>query len=463
MILKRIYDDNLAHASYILGCAATGEALVVDANTDIDQYLEAAAAEGLTITAVTETHIHADYVSGSRELAHAASARLFLSDEGDENWKYAFAHEPNVTLLKNGDVIRIGRLKIEALHTPGHTPEHLSFVVTDTPASDAPVLAFTGDFLFVGDVGRPDLLERAAGYTGTMEKGASVLFHSLKRFAALPDHLQIWPAHGSGSACGKSLGGVPVSTLGYEKISNWALQIEDEAVFVQQVLAGQPEPPTYFARMKAVNKTGYALPTAAAAPLRVGATHARRLYDSGALIVDIRSSSEYLQRHLRGVLHIPSGRMLANWAGWLLPDDTPIYLLAADAEQVRSAVRSMRMVGINDVRGWFGPEVLQHKDLKDACTSVETVPAAHLHAHDGTSPLVDVRGALEWEGGHLPHATNITLGSLPSEVHRIPQDQPVTVMCQTGARSPIAVSVLERAGFQKVRNTSGGWRSIQSA
>ncbi|MEO8623348.1 MAG: MBL fold metallo-hydrolase, partial [bacterium] len=203
MLLKRFYDSKLAQASFLLGCQVTGEAIVVDPNRDIDQYLRAAEDEDLRITQVTETHIHADFVSGSRELAAKAGAQLLLSAEGGEDWRYAFAAESNARLLKDGDGITVGRVHLDVIHTPGHTPEHICFLVTDGAATDWPMGALTGDFIFVGDVGRPDLLERAASMVGTMEASAHALFHSIQRFKTYPDYLQLWPGHGAGSACGK--------------------------------------------------------------------------------------------------------------------------------------------------------------------------------------------------------------------------------------------------------------------
>ncbi len=212
MVFKRLYDTKLAQASYLIGSAETKQAVVIDPNRDVEQYLDAAAGEGLSITHVTETHIHADFVSGSRELAARTGATLYLSDEGDADWKYAFAVKDGAVLLKDGDSFAVGSLRIQARHTPGHTPEHLSFLVTDTANADDPIGAVTGDFLFVGDVGRPDLLERAAHHAGTMEASARTLFRSLQQLKDLPDSLQIWPGHGAGSACGKNLGAVPQST-----------------------------------------------------------------------------------------------------------------------------------------------------------------------------------------------------------------------------------------------------------
>src|SRR4051812_1635707 len=215
MILKRFYDEKLAHASWLVGCAATGEALVVDPNRDVEPYVDAAAREGLRITHVAETHIHADFVSGTRELAQRTGATPYLSGEGGDDWRYAWADGDGAELVMDGSRFMVGNVRVDVMHTPGHTPEHVCFVVTDTAGADRPMGVFTGDFVFVGDVGRPDLLERAVHRAGTMEAGARTLFRSLARFkAALPEWVQLWPAHGAGSACGKALGAVPQTTLG---------------------------------------------------------------------------------------------------------------------------------------------------------------------------------------------------------------------------------------------------------
>ena len=256
MFFRQIYEPGLVHASYMIGCQKTKECLVIDAKRDIDTYLEIARQEGLKVSHLTETHIHADFLSGTRELAAVTGAPMFLSDEGGTEWQYDFVHQG----LRDGDTFMVGNIKVQVMHTPGHTPEHISFLVTDTPAiADQPIMIFTGDFVFVGDVGRPDLLEKAAGYRGTMEAGARQMWESLKKFKALPDHIQVHPAHGAGSACGKALGAIPSSTVGYERLVNWALRHTDEEAFVAELLSGQPEPPTYFAIMKKLNKIDRAI------------------------------------------------------------------------------------------------------------------------------------------------------------------------------------------------------------
>ena len=245
MFFQQIYDKSLAQGSYLIGCQQTGESIVIDPKRDVDTYLDIANQNGLRITHVTETHIHADFLSGSRELVALTGATLFLSDEGGQDWPYEFDH----TGLRNGDLINVGKLTLEVMHTPGHTPESISFLLTDKPASPQPVMVFTGDFVFVGDVGRPDLLEKAAGLMGTQELGARQLYASLHKFSILPGYVQVWPGHGAGSACGKALGTVPSTTVGYEKIRNWAFQYpDDELGFVNYRWPISPKRPATLLR-----------------------------------------------------------------------------------------------------------------------------------------------------------------------------------------------------------------------
>jgi hydroxyacylglutathione hydrolase len=462
MLLKRLYDANLAQASYLIGCAATGEAIVVDPNRDVEQYIRAAADEGLRLTHVTETHIHADFVSGSRELAMRTGARLLLSGEGGADWTYGFASEAKATLLHDGDVFMVGNLKFDVLHTPGHTPEHLSFLVTDTPATGKPIGAITGDFIFVGDVGRPDLLEKAAHVAGTMRASARTLFRSLQRFKQLPDYLQLWPGHGAGSACGKALGAVPSSTLGYERLTNWALAVVDEDDFVEAVLAGQPEPPKYFAAMKRVNKRGPALIGELRRPQRLAAKGIDALITAGAMIVDTRAATDYAARHIPGTINIPLNRSFDTWAGWLVPDGRDLYLIVDEscAECMDEAIRDLTMVGLDHVAGYFSSDAIA--DWAAAGHEVGTVPQigvrelADRMVNDDVT-VIDVRGRTEWEAGHLPDVANIPVGYLTDRLAELPRDRPLVVQCQAGARSAIAASVLRAKGFTNVINLTGGF------
>lgn len=464
MLLKRFFDEALAQASYLVGSETTGEAIVIDPNRDIDQYLGAAAAEHLHITHVTETHIHADFLSGARALARRAGASLLLSAEGGSDWQYAFAGEDSATLLRDGDSFRVGYVKVDVLHTPGHTPEHLSFLVTDTATANRPMGVFTGDFLFVGDVGRPDLLERAAHVAGAMDKSARALFHSLRRLRDLPEFLQVWPGHGAGSACGKALGAVPASTLGYERLFNWALSIENKDEFVRAVLAGQPEVPRYFARMKQLNRDYQPVDAAhASAPAqRLDAANLERMLQatSPALtVVDARSSAEFGRGFVPGTINIPGGRSFTNWAGSLLPYDRDLALIVGrgGAEKAAWLTRHLSLIGLDRVTAWGGAEVLDEwRASGRELSKMMLIDAPSLAArHDLV--LLDVRSDAEWSEGHIPGSVHHFLGALPETSERLGRDAAVVVSCQGGTRSSIAASLLRRRGFTNVTNFSGGF------
>jgi len=459
MILKRFYDEKLAHASYLIGCTATGEAIVIDPGRNVDPYLEYANKEGVRITAVTETHIHADLLSGLRELSARTGAQMYLSDEGTEDWKYDFADDPKATLVKDGDSVRIGKVRLDVLASPGHTPEHISFILTDVPASDRPLGAFTGDFMFVGDVGRPDLLEKAANVKGTMEPGARQLFSSIQKFRSFDDGLIIWPAHGAGSSCGKSLGGVPVSSLGYEKLSNWALKIDDEQEFVDEVLSGQPEPPTYFAMMKKLNKEGPAILGGFKMPPQIGGDRVLDLLESGEQVVDMRPVASAMKEPLTGALNIQMAKGFTNWCGWLLKYDAPIYLIAESEEDVEQAVLDLASIGLDDVKGWMGLDaIIAYGRNQGPLSAVEQVDASAMaeRAVAGECVVLDVRGTVEWLDGHVPNAVHIPLGHLEGRLDELPKDGKIAVHCAGGVRSATAISVLAKHGITNVCNLTGG-------
>ena len=461
MIFQRFFDDKLAQASYLVGCVATGEAVVVDANRDVEPYVRAAEREGLRIVAVTETHIHADYLSGSRELAHRTGARLHLSDCGPVEWKYGFAASDNARLLKDGDEIVVGNVKLRALHTPGHTPEHLSFLVIDGAATAEPMSIITGDFVFCGDVGRPDLLEKAVQVKGSAEAAARVLWKSLERFRALPDHLTVWPGHGAGSACGKGMSSVPCSSVGYEKMVNWAFQAKNEQAFVAGVLAGQPEPPAYFATMKRLNRDG---------PRVIGAMRSPPLLDytslpqgrgsrvAGPVLVDLRSGADFAAGHIPDSLSIPLNKSFTTWAGSLLPYDRDIHLLFPDrdAAGLAEAVRDLALIGLDRIAGYWTVDAIDWwKGQGRPLTTVAQISPAGLAA--AKHRVVDVRGAAEWEGGHLPGAVHIPLPELAARIKELPTERPLVLQCAGGARSMIAASLLQAEGVAGVVNLTGGY------
>lgn len=456
MLLRLLYDDKLAQASWLVGCQRTGEALIVDPSRDSAKYLAAARAEGLTIRHVTETHIHADFLSGTLELAERAKATAYLSAEGGGDWQYAAAGRPGVTSIREGDVIAVGAVRLEVLHTPGHTPEHVSFVLTDGAATDKPMGAFTGDFIFVGDVGRPDLLERAANVAGTMEAAARQLYRSLQRFKRYPDYLQVWPGHGAGSACGKALGAVPSTTLGYERFANWAFAAPDEESFARMVLEAQPEPPPYFAHMKRLNRDGWQTSPQQVVPLlppeRLGA-----LIESGAAVVDTRGTRAFAAGHIPGTLNVPRGRSFPTYAGWVIPFGRPFYLIVETERDgaVAEVTRDLSLIGLDTCAGIVSADVV--KSWRDRGT-VPQLTAEELAPRlaKGAVTVIDVRGRGEWLEGHLPGVANIHYGALAGRLAELPRDRPLVLQCETGSRSAIAASVLLAAGFDNVINLTGG-------
>lgn len=459
MIVKRFFEPLIAQTSYLIGCGSSGEAIVIDPNRDIEEYIRSAAQEKLRIAYVTDTHIHADYVSGARELARQTGATLLLSDEGDKDWKYQFASEGR--LIHDGDRITIGNVKVDVVHTPGHTPEHLTYLITDGAVADRPIAAVTGDFVFVGDVGRPDLLERAANIKGTMEVGARTLWKSLQAFARHEDWLQIWPGHGAGSACGKGISAVPHTTLGYERLFNWAFKVKTEDEFVDAVLAGQPEPPRYFATMKRVNKEGPAILGGFRTPPRLDDGALPDLVAKHAFIVDTRSAADYAKGYVPGTLNIPLNASFVTWAGWLVPYDADVYLIADDATGTRmaEAVRGLALIGIDRVSGCFGASAVASAAARG--TKLASVPQVEpkdigprLAAGDVTA--IDIRNATEWAAGHLPNAIHIPLGYLSDRLNEVPAGKPVVVQCQTGNRSQIGASLLRLLGRRDVMNLAGG-------
>ena len=460
MFFRRFYDDGLAQAGYLIGCDQSGEAVVVDAGRDIAPYLAAAAAERLRITQVTETHIHADFVSGTRELAARTGAAILLSAEGGPDWQYGFAAADGARLLHDSDRFMAGRIQFDVLHTPGHTPEHLAFLVTDLATSALPVGLLSGDCLFVGDVGRPDLLERAAKVANTMEASAHALFASLNRLRALPDFVQLWPGHGAGSACGKALGALPQSTIGYERVANWGFAATDEDAFVRDVLDGQPEPPAYFAEMKRINRAGPRILGERPEATRLDARRLAAVLDAGDILVDTRSADAFGNGHAPRSMNIPLVKSFSTWAGTVLPYDRPIYLIAATQEDAARAVGEMAKIGLDRVGGYFAIEALAEWSRSGGVLAgVEQATATAIAGRidGGAVTVVDVRNDSEWAHGHLRRALHIPLGSLARRAAEIPRGRPVVVHCQGGTRSAIAASILLGQGVAEVINLRGGY------
>lgn len=464
MLLKRFYEDGLAQASYLVGAETASEALVIDPNRDVERYIAAADAEQLRITHVTETHIHADFLSGARELVRRTGARLLLSAEGDEEWQYRIGASERAELLRDGDTFAVGEVRVDVRHMPGHTPEHLIFLVTDGTVADRPLGAFTGDFIFAGDVGRPDLLERAARVEGTMEHWAAMLYRSLRKMREYPDYLQLWPGHGAGSACGKALGALPSTTLGYERLVNWAFQVEDEREFVQMVLQGQPEPPGYFGRMKLLNRDGPP-PYPGTVATGIGTeVLAERLSDpSQSMVIDTRPPASFAASFIPGTINIPAGRSFVTWAGSLIDPELDVVLLVRDEGQARDLTRQLALVGIDRVVGWAGSELFAHwRAEQRSLECMRLVEARTLAELEGVE-VIDVRGQAEWEAGHIPGARHLFLGDLPKAARSLPRDRPLVIACQGGTRSAIASSLLRARGHSNIMNFPGGFTEWRGA
>jgi len=451
MFLRQITDSSLAQNAYLIGCQRSGEAIIIDPERDLDRYFKVAEENDLEIIAVAETHIHADFLSGARELVENHGATAYLSEEGGPDWQSEWAKgNSKVRFLKHGDVFKVGNIEFKALHTPGHTPEHMSFLLTDIGGGAVePMALLSGDFIFVGDVGRPDLLESAAGQAGAMEPSARTLYGSLRQTTGLPGYIQILPAHGAGSACGKALGAIPNSVMEYERKYNPSLRealAGDENQFIRSILTGQPEPPLYFARMKRDNKTGPALLKNGLLPnpRRITADDLGTYVGKKEVsILDLRQSREvYAAGHLRGALFAPfaEGKLPAA-AGSYVDENARILLLVEEASQVGEAVRQLVRIGLDRVEAWL-PAAEAIADSPDV-TSFKRITPSELPAD---STVLDVRGVDEYGSAHVRGAKNIAYTRLAARFDEVPVGSPLHVHCAGGLRAAIAASFLASKG-----------------
>jgi hydroxyacylglutathione hydrolase len=445
MFFKQLYDKKLAQYSYLIGCQATGEAIVVDPMRDVDQYHELAEEEGLEITAAADTHIHADYLSGLRELA-AQGITVYASDEGGKDWKYEWLLDSdyNYHLITDGDSFSLGNIKFDVIHTPGHTPESVSFLVTDGAMTDQPMGILSGDFVFVGDVGRPDLLETAAGQEGAMKPAARELYKSVKEFENLPEYLQVWPAHGSGSACGKALGAIPESTVGYElRFSPAFKAATSENEFVDFILDGQPEPPLYFGRMKKVNKEGPAVLGTMPKPAKTSITN---ISQSSGLVVDTREAEFYMDGHLQGSLLATFDKNFNTVVGSYADAEQDIYLII-DENHLEEAVRDLVRVGIDNIAGYATPQMLSNWDHDLATIETIDFDEVEERRQEEAMQVLDVRKATEYDEVHIPASINIAHTRLADQLDELPQKKTLLVHCAGGTRASYAAGLLDKHGF----------------
>lgn len=466
MLFRLVYDDMLAQGAYLVGCQRTGEAIVFDPERDVDRYVALARREGLRIVAAAETHIHADFLCGVRELAEQVGARVYVSGEGGADWNARWlASRPgggayDARALRHGEAFKVGHIEFTAMHTPGHTPEHLSYVVKDLGAgAQEPMGVITGDFVFVGDVGRPDLLETAAGQRGAKEPGARQLYQSVRKFIDLPDYLQVWPAHGAGSACGKALGAVPQSTVGYEKRFNASIRAAaGEGEFVKHILSGQPEPPTYFARMKRENRDGPAVLGGLPSPRPLSGAELARLDPATYVPLDLRPWGAFKGGHVPGAIFAPLDSMFINVVGTYLEPSQRLVLIGPP-DRITDAVRALVRIGLDRVEAWVdASQMEQYQRAGGRLTTTREIDvraaAERLGAPD--TFVLDVRGEGEFAEGHLPGAMNIAYTRLSAHVPELARDKRYIVNCKAGGRSARACAYLQRLGYD-VTNVEGGW------
>jgi hydroxyacylglutathione hydrolase len=457
MVLETIFTEGLAHLSYLIGDKRTGCAAVIDPRRDVEVYVDLARRHKLAITHVLETHIHADFVSGSQELAdRTGSAKILVSTEGGA--RYGFPHQA----LRDGDRIDLGRVILMARHTPGHTPEHLSLLAAEGNRPDTPFAVFSGDCLFADSVGRPDLL-------GESKSGglAKLLFRSVREFyLKLPDDVRVHPAHGAGSPCGANISDRLVTTIGYERRFNPALQIEDEAKFVEYVLATAPPEPRYYPRMKEINARGPEvlgrLPTA---PALAPKAFQRAVAKDDVHLVDNRQMLAFGGGHIAGALNIGPWAELSIWAGWVLDFDKPIFLVLPEDRDLPDVLRQLVRVGYTKFGGYLlgGMEEWANEGLPLVTLPQLTVKELRRSLPPEELQILDVRTPSEWGGGHVPGARYVFLPELEKKLDRLDKDRPVAVYCDSGYRASLGASILQRNGFAHARNVPGSWKAWTAA
>jgi hydroxyacylglutathione hydrolase len=446
MEFEQIYLGCLAQASYLIG--SDGEAVIVDPTRDVDEYIRKADEKGLRIRYVVETHLHADFVSGHRELAERTGAEIVIGARAGAT----FPHRG----VADGDEVRIGRVVLRFLETPGHTPESLSVLVVDTERSPEPRMVLTGDTLFIGDVGRPDLV----GIRGlTPEHMAGRLYDSLhEKLLTLPDAVEVYPAHGAGSLCGKNISKETWSTIGEQRRTNHALQPMSRDAFIQKMTVDLPEQPRYFGMDVEINRRGAAALASRESPPALDAEAFAARADAGAAVVDVRSDVEFGAGHVPGSLNVGLGGQFASWAGTLLDPARPVLIVAVDDDRVAEAVMRLARVGLENVTGSLAGGVEAWRATGRPLATIAQITVGDLRSLLGKGDLqvVDVRRAGEYAGGHVPGAVHVPLDRLTQESARLDPLRPTAVICAGGYRSSVASSVLAGRGFADLRNVMGG-------
>jgi hydroxyacylglutathione hydrolase len=451
MYFEQFYLGCLAHASYML--ASEGEAVVVDPQRDVDLYLKAAADQGVRIRHIFETHLHADFVSGHKELAAHTGAKIYIG-------KQAGATFPHVD-VSDGFELNFGKASIRVLETPGHTPESICLVVTDADKSMAPWAVLTGDTLFIGDVGRPDLSPQHSP-----QQLAGMLYDSLhQKLLRLSDSVLVYPAHGAGSLCGKNMRAERSSTIGTERLTNYALQIKSREEFIAQLTSHLPARPEYFAKDAEINRAGAPALSELPALRRIEALELERMLTEGEIALDVRPGEEFAAGHVPGSVNVALSGQFASWAGTVLGLSAHPVLVAATDEQIEEARIRLARVGIEMLDGYLagGLAAWKHAGLPVATIPEITVNELHDQLQTGKLRVLDVRREGEWDAGHIEGATWWPLDNFKVSPPEIDRDAPVAVHCKSGYRSMIAASLLQRAGFKRLMNVTGGFDAWQQS
>ncbi|NLE08184.1 MAG: MBL fold metallo-hydrolase [Dehalococcoidales bacterium] len=453
MLVKHYFLEKIAHSSYILAGSKT--CAVIDPRRDVDLYINEARALGVEITHILETHLHADFVSGHMDLAAKTGAKIYAPKSGN----CTFDH----VALSEGDTIQLEDMRLDVLETPGHTPEHITYVVTDTSRSDAPIGAFVGDTLFVGDVGRPDLFPDIA------EELAGKLFNSLhEKLMKLPDYCEVYPAHGAGSLCGRSMGAKWTSTIGYEKRFNPSLQIKDKKEFIHSLTSNMPPAPDHFSRCSDINRQG---------PVKLSelpvleelnpADFFQRMKDTGGSILDVRHYAAFAGFHIPGSWHLDLRGNFPTFAGWILPVDRDVLLVADSYPDALTASLWAHRVGVDRITACLSGGVTNWATAGYQIDHLHIVSTENLYRRisEGSDPLtlVDVRTPLEFADTHIEGAVNIPSPDLRTRYQEISPDKPVYLICSTGNRSSLAASILKQRGFKEIYNVAGGMTGYSAA
>ena len=451
MYFEQFYLGCLAHASYLL--ASEGEAVVVDPQRDVDIYLRAAEEHGVKIRHIVETHLHADFVSGHKELASRTGAQIYIGAKAGAQ----FSHID----VSDGFELRFGKARIKVLETPGHTPESICLVITDDEKSARPWAVLTGDTLFLGDVGRPDLSK-----AHTPVELAGMLYDSLhQKLLTLADEVLVYPAHGAGSLCGRNMRAERSSTIGTERLTNYALQIKSRDEFIRQLTSNLPARPDYFLQDAQINREGAAALSDLPAPEALSASQVKSLLDAGAIVLDVRAGDQFATGHVPGSVNIALSGQFASWAGTLLGLWSQPVLIAESPEQMAEARMRLARVGIENVRGYLENGIAGWQRAGFQLTETPQITVQELHERLGSERLdvLDVRRESEWQAGHIEEAVWWPLDNFKVSPPEINRERTIAVHCKSGYRSMIACSLLQRAGFSHVINVAGGFDAWQQA